>query len=141
MTDSERIDACMKQADFAFKLFDGRRTYEWKVTLGLWAMILASIAVLKGQPLPIWVGPVIVIVYASFWVRGTWVANENDKQMAIHFRTHAEKILLNPKHEVTPSPGKIQGVRWLFGFLFDWSRIFQLVTTIILVMLAYKFIQ
>ena len=43
------FDALMALADFRLKRIFNRRDYEWKVTLGLWALLAAGIA--NPQPL------------------------------------------------------------------------------------------
>ncbi len=32
----------MKQAEFAFNSFQTRRAYEWKITVGMWAVLLLA---------------------------------------------------------------------------------------------------
>lgn len=86
MQPEQMIEACMKQAEFSAGRHDARRQYEWKVSLGLWAAILGSIGVLKGRTIPWWICALVAVFYAGFWLRGIWVANENDKRRVEHFR-------------------------------------------------------
>jgi len=142
VTQSEKVEACMKQADYFAARFDGRREVEWKITLGFWVAILASIEILKGKLQDWWiplVGAILIFGFSVFWLRGIWVAHENDKRQSFHFRSEAEKVLLDPNHSIQPTPGCVRGWRRWFGFLLDWSMLFQLVTTLILLFLAYKF--
>jgi hypothetical protein len=48
----------------------------------------------------------------------------------------AEEVLLDHNHVVQPTPGCIQGWQRWWGFLFDWSMRFQLVTTLVLIFMA-----
>jgi len=50
MTQKDKFDACMKIAEYAVKNFHGRREFEWKVTLGFWALLVASIAFVRNRP-------------------------------------------------------------------------------------------
>ncbi len=142
MTPHERFEACMKLAEFGASRHDGRREYEWKVTLGLWAVIVAAIATFHGQVLPKWLGYVTIFVFAFLWLRGVWVSNQKDKTLSLHYRQQAEQLLTNPMpSKEAPFTGTIPWHQQAFGFLFDWSMLFQLVTTIGLVKLAYLFIK
>ena len=142
MTPHERFEACMKLAEFGASRHDGRREYEWKVTLGLWAVIVAAIATFHGQTLPKWLGYVTIFVFAFLWLRGVWVSNEKDKTLSLHYRRQAEQLLTNssPTSEVSFT-STIPWYKQAFGFLFDWSMLFQLVTTIGLLKLAYLFVK
>jgi hypothetical protein len=145
MDDSQRLQACMKQAEFYTHLFDARRNYEWKVTLGFWTLLILAIGTrpLSGN-LPIWLGlPTIVLLggtHIFVWLRGVYVAHETDKRRAFHFAAHAEMILLDPSHVPGSSPGQItfggQTSKWLFGFLRSWGSLFQAFTSFVLVCLA-----
>jgi hypothetical protein len=141
MDTKDTIEACMKQAEYYANLHDHRREYEWKITLGFWAAILASIQVMKGKDVEWWVGLILLLGYSFLWLRGIWVANENDKSRARHFRQHAEMLLLDPTHRLSPSPGRVSGGRIVFGFLGDWSMLFQMAATAVLLFLAYRFIS
>jgi len=141
LTPHERFEACMKLAEFGATRHDGRREYEWKVTLGLWAAVVAGIATFRGQPLPRWLGYVTIIVFAFLWLRGIWVANEKDKTLSIHYRREAEELLKKPAHAVTSFTLTLPWYKQAFGFLLDWSMLFQIATTIGLLKLAYLFIK
>src|SRR3990172_3969136 len=100
MTPAEKLAACMRLAEFAATRHDGRREYEWKVTLGLWGAIIAAIATFRGESLPSWLGPLTLLIFSFVWLRGVWVANEKDKALFIHYRTQAERLLTHPSHHV-----------------------------------------
>ena len=140
MNPHERFEAYIKLAEFGASRHDGRREYEWKVTLGLWAAIVAGIATFRGQPLPWWVGPLTILMYGFLWLRGIWVSNEKDKRLSLYYRQQAEKILGHGPDIIRPlvEMGRWQ---WVFGFLGDWSMLFQLATTAVLLRLADLFIK
>ena len=144
MTPKDRFDACMKIAEYGAHNFHGRRNFEWKVTLGFWALLAVSIAFVKQDPAwmaqrpnLLWFAPAGVVGYIIFWLRGIWVANANDKAIANHFLFEAEKILRHPGHMPVKLPAKISGRRWLIGFLTDWSVLFQIITTAFLALIFY----
>jgi|SRR2546421_6893355 len=141
MTPYERFEACTRLAEFGATRHDGRREYEWKVTLGLWAAIVAGIATFRGQPLPTWLGYVTIVAFAFLWLRGVWVANEKDKTLSIHYRREAEQIIREPTHAVASFTDTMPWYKHAFGFLLDWSMLFQVVTTSGLLKLAYLFIR
>jgi hypothetical protein len=78
-----------------------------------------------------------VVLYAVLWLRGTWVANENDKAISIHFMFAADRIIRDPEFVPTKMPPKVTGLRWFLGFLTDWASVFQLATSALLVVLLY----
>jgi hypothetical protein len=138
MNDKERFDACMQQATYGAGRHDGRREYEWKVTLGLWGLIVGA-TVYREK----WAGPVpflgmlligvgILVVYAIFWLYPLWRANQNDQAIASHFRLEGAKILQNPSHIPVDLDRKRIDVS-VSGFLSDWSMQFQLFATTCLI--------
>jgi hypothetical protein len=141
MTAHEKFDSCIKLAEFGAARHDGRREYEWKVTLGLWGAIVAGIATVRGQPLPGWVGYATVLAFSFLWLRGIWVANEKDKRLSIHYREQAEAVLREDGQKVAEFKLALPWYKQLFGFLLDWSMVFQIATTAGLVLLAYAFIK
>jgi hypothetical protein len=144
MKDKERFDACMEIAKYGSNNFHGRRNFEWKVTLGYWALLAAAVAFVKQNPTWIeqrpyllWFAPISVLGFIVFWLRGIWVANANDKALGNHFLFEAEKIIHNPDHMPETHPAKITGCRLFIGFLKDWSAWFQIITTGFLALILY----
>jgi hypothetical protein len=128
------------------KLPHGRREFEWKVTLGFWAILAAAIAFVQhdqqgivAKAIPHWFVAVGVVGFAFLWLRPIWVANDNDKSMAHHFLFEAERIMGDPGHGPRPHPSKISvaSLKWWAGFLTDWSAWFQLATTSFLAIILY----
>ena len=90
MTHKEKFDACMEQAKFAFQMHNARRPWEWRLTLGLWALIIAS--VVRGIHVPLWAWIIFAALYIFFWVGPIWAANENNKIWYNHFMINAEVV-------------------------------------------------
>ena len=133
----ERFDACMQLAVFWSGRHDGRRQYEWKVMLAVWALELWAVMYLKRDWLPMLVVPLAVVGYVFLWIRAIWVANENDKRMARHFEFQAEAILSNPDHMLRPRPDWVRGSQKYVGFLRDWAMLFQIIVSVFLAALVY----
>ena len=137
MNTANKIEVCLELAKLAYAKHNDRRAYEWKVTLGLWAVILASIA--KDISLPIYLWAVIVLIYGFFWLSPVWTANKNDKLWHDHYTKAAADLLRNEDTSMTEPPGIIKGADRYFGFLSDWAMIFQLMATIFLVLVAINY--
>jgi len=135
MTEPDKINACMEQAKLAYIKHNDRRAYEWKVTLGLWAVILASI--IQKVSLPFWGWSIIVGCYGFFWLAPLWTANKNDKLWHDHYINLAAKLLQNPNHKIDYPPERIAGIKRYYGFITDWSLFFQFLTTAGLALAAY----
>ena len=146
---STQVQACIDLAKLSADRFDQRRSYEWKVTVGFWAVIVAAIVQGSAVSLPKGVGWIALAAYAFIWLRGVWVANDNDKQCSFHWQAQAE-FLLQAQTAINPAPAWIRsnwkwlwsntdGARWkklrkwCFGFITSWSTAFQLVATAFLV--------
>lgn len=169
ITQKDKADICIKLAELAFKSFEARRSYEWKFSLSVWATIIGVAKVLEGKHLSIWVPIIISFVYGFLWLRGLWVANFNDKELVTHYRNQADNTIRNPSYVVEEAPKKLQekymamknemqkpenmtnspdkrklkSLRYklLFGFLIDWSLLFQFVFTAIILLLAWAYID
>lgn len=128
----------LRIAEFAQKNFHGRRDYEWKVTLGLWALLATAIVLASERKLTLdhpWSSPMmpvaVVAIFAVLWVRPVWVANENDKRLSHRFLFMSARAL-DPAFRPSLPDGKPIRPRhwsWWFGFVFDWAAIFQIATT------------
>jgi len=58
------FDALMKLNEFRFQRWQDRRKYEWRISLGVWALLTASIAFKKeiSPPPLMWIVAWILIV-------------------------------------------------------------------------------
>jgi len=142
MSGKEKFDAYMKMAEFGWKSFDGRRQFEWKVTLGFWGLLVttAVFALKLKEPDSLetiaWLKclvPISVLLHAFVWQRGVWVANRNDKAIAEHFLKAADSVVRDPGFVTDAMPSKLEwkSLKWGFGFLGDWAQLFQVLATVL----------
>lgn len=125
-------------AKLAASRHDERRKYEWKVSFAFWALMVGAIARKQqlGLPeIPIWLCVLAGLIYAFIWLRGVWVANQNDKRLSDHFRNEAESKLKDENSTLSESPGKIavSSLEFWIGFLADWAMLFNLFVTTTLI--------
>lgn len=105
----EDIEYRIDLAEYYIRRFEGRREFEWKVTIGLWGAILGSAAVLSDYagklPLRITAILALAILFGHYiWLRYTWRAHRIDKNAAFSFsRSAADKlgVDLDPYKPVT----------------------------------------
>ena len=127
---NENAQHWLQLARYASERLESRQSYEWKLTLGLWAVLLATsyreIAFSASGVATGW----WVLAWALFvllWVRGVWVANCNDKLRAEAFLRLATGQSAEPYAD---PPAIAHGDRrWWFGFLGNWSCQFQALAT------------
>jgi hypothetical protein len=136
------VEALIELAKMASSRHDERRKYEWKVSFAFWAIIIGAIIKkneLHLQCINIWIGAVLCTLYAFLWLRGVWVANDNDKRMSEYFRKLTIEKLSNPSITISSVPGKtvVMSFKYFFGFLADWAMLFHLTVTVILIVLFY----
>lgn len=100
MMNRDAFDGLMQLAEFHFKKFDTRRSYEWKISLGLWGAILASVAIVGDSHLPIvalWVTvPVsfaIIGAYWFLWLKPLTKRNKLAQEAEHYFQRQAELVL------------------------------------------------
>lgn len=148
MNHKELFDGCMKLAEFGAGRWDSRRTYEWKLSLGLWALLAAAIYGFRVETIPGWIFVLGMIAYL-WWIKNLWWSNYIDRQLMRAYRDHA-RSLLAAHHIKYEYKFKRDLVSWVadrpnlnsyIGFLFDWSAQFQLTITFTLSYLAFKFCQ
>jgi hypothetical protein len=148
MEPKDRFDRCMKLAEFAAGRWDARRSYEWKLSLGLWALLAAAIHSLRVEAVPGWIPAVIILLYV-FWMNNVWWANYLDRMMMRAYRRqctmllNADGIVYEDKYYVRAFPLLHENpkINRLFGFLMDWAVLFQIAVTTLLVLLAYHYCQ
>jgi hypothetical protein len=142
MDQTQRFDALMKVADFWTGRHDTRRDFEWKVTLGLWAVILGGISYHEklGWPrlvcMPVFpvVSAAVFLLYWRGWLRPLWVRNAQDRSQAFNAVEEAKKVLLDESHSPKLLKHTDIDTSWHL-FITDWSMSFQSVATIILLVL------
>jgi hypothetical protein len=125
----------MRQAEFFTRRVYNRQAYQWKLTLGLWTLIVVGVAFLfdKSVSIPYYVGALIVLSFAAFWLSPVAISNNNDHKLTFHYRGQAALILADESHVIEPEPPRT--FHW-YEFLRSWAHVFELVTTILLVLFA-----
>jgi len=132
------FDCSMKQVDYAFRCFDSRRTYEWKVTLGFWLVLALAGRFLYGKHLYApWyylvLGSALVVLVHFVWLNGTWKAHESDKIVADTFRAIAVKAMsdavTNTHFHIPP---RVSKTPWR-QFLGNWAFRVQISVTLLFV--------
>jgi len=92
----DEIELCMKQAEYFARRWDGRRNFEWRMSLAIWAILAAGIRFLPELHNFRWWLPLVPVVLHSLWVYGIWKANWIDKEQGRYFQDHAQKFLMHP---------------------------------------------
>ena len=127
----ELCDGCFEQARLGASRWDRRRSYEWKLTLGLWAGVLAAAKFLSDAQMSWGTGGVagliafafaLFLLYVIVWIPGIWAANQSDKDWEFHFRKQAATLLRDPNHKVGEPPKRVDRS---FRKCWDWSMTFQ----------------
>ncbi len=132
--DKDQFDAIMRVADFFVHQFNERREYSWRVTIGFWAAIIGSIAVIAPYRVQVDLWPkiafgVVVICLHLGWLYGVFCADRTDKVNAFRLR---DKAIVMMKVEGIEPP-KFNADR---SFISDWTVRFSISTTALLVIAA-----
>ena len=144
MTPKEQFDSCMKLAEFGTARGDARRHYEWKLTMGIWAVLVAAVIYFKVDTLPIWPGGLSLFVYAC-WLQGLWRRNASDAEFAWNFVNEAQQLLAPHKIKIIKArpdlrigKGREPGlIAKRIGFLQNWSLRLEFIYTCGLMGLVY----
>ena len=149
MTNEEknRIDAIELLRKAQWESFDKRRSYEWKIGIALWTAIASFIVItIKSKitynirSLELIIASiifVIIIIIHAFWIWDLRRANKLDKDIAIFFRdTIMEKITISFPVPIKEQIDSIDKKGRKSKILSLWSHIFQLVITLIFILLA-----
>lgn len=149
--DKNQFDALMRLNEFRFERWQDRRKYEWRVSLGLWALMAAATYYKKTliPPLPnsiVVVILVIIVLVHTYWVRSNLDRNQKDINSAFYYWDRARMLLPG---EEAPTPDEDQGPRSKYGglkaeqsswcsFLYEPPCLTQVLTTFVLALiLAY----
>lgn len=122
-------------AELAASRFDSRRSYEWKITLGFWAVLLTSLNESWASPQMPWGWWVVLLTgFTYFWLGGVWVANRSDKS---RYESYYERAELEAGIKIDERLPKYQlpGLAWLPPGL--WAPIFQFMATFAIAVIVY----
>jgi len=121
----------MQLANFWFTRYAARHQYEWKVTLGVWALLAAAAPFLLDKKIAhLEYFALGVVLGHALWLRGIWAANERNLRDAFHWANQAADLLIIPSHKLTRAERNVELWEKLVGFVFNWSMLFQLTTTV-----------
>ncbi len=140
MDAKDKIDACLKLAEMGAARWEKRQNYEWKVTLLVWAGLLAGAKFMHEARVDVSAGILIgggiafLALYAFLWLRGVWTGNHNDKAWDIFYRRAAAELISTDSNTVASPPPKAKPP--LREFLADYSPLFQILVTALIVAAA-----
>lgn len=136
MSPKDKFDACMKLTEFYTQKAYNRQSHQFKVTIGLWTVLLAIAAFLLDKhvapPIPKWFGWAVLFAYVFIWVRAIAFKNYKDQRAAFHFTAQAEAVLLDDSHTTVKLPElapTVRRLRWCFQFTIVWAHQFEVVAT------------
>jgi hypothetical protein len=100
LSTKERFDSWMRLAEFRRDVRKTRIDNSMKVTLGYWAVFVATIATVAGKELPattVWKLFFFLMLFSALfsyaWSRPTYRVNEEDRIASERFRFKAESIV------------------------------------------------
>lgn len=139
----DRIDGCMRLADFWAGRHDKRREFEWKLTLGIWAVLVAGISYHDKLPkvnFLVWLIACIALffVYVFLWLLPLWHRNQIDLHQAFEAANLALVTINDPNSSghsqltVGRAPTRRESFGELKVFIKNWSVDFQICTTLVL---------
>jgi membrane protein implicated in regulation of membrane protease activity len=142
MTDDDRrrFESIFQLYELAWKQFNERRNYEFKVTLTLWTALAAAIAgsmTLAVFP-PVPFGRLLLAAIAIFsfalhalWCRGLGRAQNGERFVAFSYEPELQKIAGAGFDQRTKS--HLAELKGTMGLLKNWTFVFQLGVTFLLV--------
>ncbi|OQW57058.1 MAG: hypothetical protein A4S14_08990 [Proteobacteria bacterium SG_bin9] len=137
----ERFDSFMRLADFRMQRWSTRHQLKWKTTLGVWAVLGASIYSLKIRPSE---GVLIaslagVALFHFAYVLHSIVSTHHDMRMAFYYSEHAEKSLFSPPADPRARPEYRPLARSAYARLAP-AAFLEVMPTVGLAVLAYALI-
>jgi len=134
LREDQQIDVIMRIADFYIARHDGRREFEWKVTLGIWGALLGSIFVLRDAEVEVPLVFLLILALAillahGYWLYSVWRAHRFDKDTAFELVRGVAR-----DQGVEPKPFVRKDILWMPP-----SMAFQLLVTVIILTLVALF--
>jgi hypothetical protein len=147
MTQKERFDSYMKLAEFRALRWSARQQTEWRLSLGLWALMITAIYSSKTRPpeIPLIVFLLVIFalhtVYASLFVS----RSRQDMDIAFFYLESAERCISQaaPDPRERPVPLREQSRKKQLGEIFRTnftSVIGRTITTGLLAVVVYALI-
>jgi hypothetical protein len=138
MEDQDKVDNYIKLAEYWASRHDGRREFEWKVTLAWWGLLVLGIHYVHSAvfqlaskwvylPMSIVVAAILLAAFVYLWLFPLWRANARDRGQSI---AAADRALAMLNSEI---PTRKDGIDVSFKrFAKDWSMQFQTFASILL---------
>ena len=129
----------LELAKFVKDRLHNRQSYEWKITLGFWAALVASswkdvsfsaVSISAGWWAVAW------LAFVFMWLRGVSVSNENDRKRIEELFKHATGVKTGGYCD--PTAISCSKARFWFGFWGNWSTQFQAMATLGIMMAISK---
>jgi hypothetical protein len=138
MTRKDQLDCCAKQAELAFNSFNARREHQFKITLGLWALLILTtqfvLVKLHNRPsllLCVGIAATIVVTHTLF-VCGIWLKSHFDDEAFYYFRREGAKLLAGGDYDPSGFPQRLKFRECWKEMRGAGSSLFQIATTILL---------
>lgn len=139
--EKRRFDAIFSLFDVAWRQFNLRRDFEFKVTLSLWTALALAIAGLAKaselQTIPmLGMIPICVAVFVlhTLWCWGIGQAQNGERRIAFGYERTLQKLSQTCFDEITKK--QLASLQERMGLLKNWTYVFQLgVTALLLVAL------
>jgi hypothetical protein len=134
--DKRRFDAVFSLFDLAWRQFNLRRDFEFKVTLTLWTALaigiagvlnvshLAAISIPLREMLPV---AMILFALHALWCWGIGQAQNGDRRIAIGYERTLHELSQTSFDDVTKK--QLLSLQRRMGLLKNWTYIFQLGVT------------
>ena len=137
MTQKDKFDCCAKQAELAFNSFNARRDHQFKITLGLWALLLLTTQFVLTRPqirpniyVCVAIAVLVVVIHISF-VCGIWLKKIYDEQIFFYFRRKCAELVAGGSYDSADLPQHLT-FRASWRTVQDGSSLFQIATTTLL---------
>jgi hypothetical protein len=88
-----QFNGLMKLAQIGLTRWTTRRQHEWKITVSIWAALLAALVTDKSKDIPPIILAVVILIHA-LWIRQNYLNNTRDLRDAFGYIAKAHKSLL-----------------------------------------------
>jgi hypothetical protein len=109
LDEKARCDVLMKLVDFRTARMVSRRDHEWKVTVGLWALLAAGILKFRTSPdycsyVALATGLIVTLGVHAMWVGWHWLRTSEDINFSFYYADNAENIITHQNSKLRGDP-------------------------------------
>ncbi|MGB8044031.1 MAG: hypothetical protein WCF66_13805 [Pseudolabrys sp.] len=122
----------MRLAEFYQANQFSHRQLEWRISLALWALIIAAMYYIKTRPpesVVVFVLLLIVFIHSTLWVRQLWKSNTSSAYLMGRYTRLADKLLGEKEIEARGPQPRVGGYHF-------WQSGIQILTTALLAVAA-----